>query len=337
MKPPRSGEQPPLSPADTRTLKARIDCRHLVARDLGPGKKRPHYTLYRCPFHRDGQPSFAVYANGFHCFGCGKTGDAIQWLMDYHNLAFHDACARLDHTHLPAPSQPTTRDTPHPGQPPDAAWQQAIRNIVDLAQTTLWSPQGATARDYLMQRGLRPNTIQNAALGYISGTHSRLIHSHTIYPGILIPWIAAGALWAVKIRRFHRQPKYIQIAGGSSHGLYGADSIDPHQPTLIVEGEFDTLIGQQLVGDCINVVTPGSASSHLAPRWLRLIQPTPRVVICMDRDAAGQKAHQRLTASLPHARVIPIPAGNAKDLTDLYLAYGDNITRQWLLQTILTT
>jgi DNA primase len=35
----------------------------------------------RCPFHREKTPSFHVYPDHFHCYGCGAHGDAIGWTM----------------------------------------------------------------------------------------------------------------------------------------------------------------------------------------------------------------------------------------------------------------
>lgn len=317
---------------DTHIIKSRIDCRDLIARDLGNGKKRPKYTMYPCPFHQDDQPSLAVYSNGYHCFGCGKKGDALQWLMDYHNLSFQDACARLDDCHLPVPRQPIHETTPGAGEPPSSHWQHTIWNIVDYACEMLWSTAGSRARLYLQQRGLKPQTIRDATLGYIPGHRPRLIDGIKIYPGIFIPWIAAGALWTVKIRRLKGTPKYLQIAGGSTHGLYGADNIHPNHPVLIVEGEFDALIGQQTIGDSIPVVTPGAASYHLSQRWINHLSSASKIVLCMDNDEAGEKGDEHLTAALPTAKIIHTPFG--KDLTDLYLQYGETITRQWLQHTI---
>src|SRR5690606_2390893 len=118
-------------------------------------------------------------------------------------------------------------------------------------------------------------------------------------------------------RRFQGTPKYLQIAGGSTRGLYGADLIRPEQPVFMVEGELDALIGQQVLGHTISVVTTGSASYPLRQRWVKLIDKAPKIVLCMDQDAAGAKSAAHLLQSLPHAKIVHIPFG--KDLTDFYL------------------
>ena len=59
--------------------------------------------------------------------------------------------------------------------------------------------------------------------------------------GIVIPWFTGETLWAVKVRRESGQPKYVQISGGSSGGLYRGDALEGAQAVLFTEGEFDAL------------------------------------------------------------------------------------------------
>ncbi|MFC7542663.1 CHC2 zinc finger domain-containing protein [Siccirubricoccus deserti] len=48
-----------------------------------------------CPFHNEKTPSFYVYDDHFHCFGCGAHGDAITFLMRAEGAAFPEAVERL--------------------------------------------------------------------------------------------------------------------------------------------------------------------------------------------------------------------------------------------------
>src|SRR5271157_3096425 len=48
-----------------------------------------------CPFHSEKTPSFYVYDNGFHCFGCGANGDAISFVMQSQGAAFPEAVEQL--------------------------------------------------------------------------------------------------------------------------------------------------------------------------------------------------------------------------------------------------
>ena len=48
-----------------------------------------------CPFHGEKSPSFYVYDDGYHCFGCGAHGDAITFVMQSQGLAFMEAVDQL--------------------------------------------------------------------------------------------------------------------------------------------------------------------------------------------------------------------------------------------------
>jgi len=46
-----------------------------------------------CPFHsKDNTPSLKIYNKSYYCFGCGKGGDVISFVMDYNGLDFIEAC-----------------------------------------------------------------------------------------------------------------------------------------------------------------------------------------------------------------------------------------------------
>ena len=44
-----------------------------------------------CPFHNEKTPSFYIYTDNYHCFGCGAHGDAISFVREQQGLGFIDA------------------------------------------------------------------------------------------------------------------------------------------------------------------------------------------------------------------------------------------------------
>jgi hypothetical protein len=48
-----------------------------------------------CPFHPDSRPSFYVYNDHYHCYGCGAHGDVIDFIQNLHGCGFKDACRHL--------------------------------------------------------------------------------------------------------------------------------------------------------------------------------------------------------------------------------------------------
>lgn len=50
----------------------------------------------RCPFHSEKTASFKIHDNHYTCFGCGKYGDAIDFVMEYFGLDFKQAIVRIN-------------------------------------------------------------------------------------------------------------------------------------------------------------------------------------------------------------------------------------------------
>ena len=142
--------------------------------------------------------------------------------------------------------------------------------------------------------------------------------------GITIPWLAADALWAVKVRRAYGEPKYVQIAGGSSHGLYNADRLHANQVALFCEGEFDALLLEQEAGCLVSPVTLGSAATRLTARWHGELVGHRTILVAYDRDEAGRRGTERLLKLSPRFKSLALP--DSKDITDFYLGGGDLYT-----------
>ncbi|HUA76368.1 MAG TPA: CHC2 zinc finger domain-containing protein, partial [Acetobacteraceae bacterium] len=105
-----------------------------------------------CPFHDEKTPSFYVYDDHFHCFGCGAHGDAISFVMQSQGLGFMEAVAQLAAACGLAVPQPS----------PEAAAAEQTRqdlfSVLDAAAKAftrkLFLPEGKKALDYLTGRGL---------------------------------------------------------------------------------------------------------------------------------------------------------------------------------------
>lgn len=327
---------------DVEKLKAQLDLRQLVERDLGKPRFRGRdYAAFRCPLHSEHKGySLVVYAHNWRCFGkCHAGGDAIAWVQHYHQLTFHEACERLANDDLPQiETLHTVRRMPDPlAQPPDAAWRAKARRVIDEARERLWSPQGQRALGYLVRdRGLRENIIEPAQLGYLPGapTAWREIEGLNVPCGILIPWIVDDEVWGIKVRRAAGEQRYQQVSGGNIRGcLYLVDQIQPGQPLIITEGEFDALIAWQLCGDSTRAAAIGSAShARIDRRWYGTLLGVPRVIACMDADTAGAGASAQIAALSGSVRCVQVPSG--KDLNEFYQQAGEGVVKEWLQNVI---
>lgn len=105
-----------------------------------------------CPFHGERNPSFFVYADHFHCFGCGAHGDVIGWVMQRGHLSFPEAVARLGRgTDAPAYKGSAPPPAPAPVEADDAARRAVALKVFLAAQVSL---AGTPAADYLAGRGI---------------------------------------------------------------------------------------------------------------------------------------------------------------------------------------
>lgn len=315
---------------DTGTLKARVDLRRIVEQDLGPAPMRGGGALlWRCPFHHERQGySLAVWADGFRCFGkCQVSGDVFDWLQRYRGLSFQESLRALGEAPRSAPTITSNRSAP-PSEPPPIDWQVTAWQVVERAEETLWSVRGEQALEYLTGRGLAGETIRAAHLGVVPGGYRqwRTIAGLSVPCGITLPWITGETLWAVKVRRAAGQPKYAQIAGGSSGGLFRGDALVGAKAVLFTEGEFDALLAHQEAEPLVTAVSLGSAGTGLSDRWIGDLVTVPLILVAYDMDRAGAKGAARLQALSRRVHVIRVPYG--KDITEYHLQGGEVFT--WL-------
>ena len=83
-----------ISRAEIAAIIARNPLPDLIRRTI-PLKRSGKEWLGRCPFHAEKTPSFRVWRDHFHCFGCSAHGDVITWLMTVERLSFNAALDRL--------------------------------------------------------------------------------------------------------------------------------------------------------------------------------------------------------------------------------------------------
>ncbi len=86
------------------TLKSAIDPESYYRTAFG-WKGKPNakgWILATCPFHADSDPSLAVNLQngGFHCFGCGETGDIISFHSKLNHYSFKEAIDDLARRYL---------------------------------------------------------------------------------------------------------------------------------------------------------------------------------------------------------------------------------------------
>ena len=122
-----------------------------------------------CPFHNEKTGSFSVSGikQMYYCFGCGKGGNVISFVMEYENLDFPDAIRFLaDRAGISLPEQESTAQDRK-----IAGVKQQLLEINQKAAIFYYrylcrNPQGKVGLDYFQSRGLSMQTITNFGLGY---------------------------------------------------------------------------------------------------------------------------------------------------------------------------
>src|SRR5947199_10866644 len=81
-----------ISQQTIQQIQSRIDIVEIVGGFVRLKKRGANY-LGLCPFHNEKTPSFTVSASKeiFKCFGCGKSGNAISFIMEHEKLAYAEA------------------------------------------------------------------------------------------------------------------------------------------------------------------------------------------------------------------------------------------------------
>ena len=144
-------------------LLARVDIVDVVGQRVQLKKAGRDWSA-RCPFHDERSPSFTVSPakQFYHCFGCGKHGSAIKFLMDYDRLEFVDAVEELAaQAGLKVPYEGGMRRAP----------QEDSTDLYALLDATAkyyqrQLGQSDKARAYFASRGLDAQTLERFALGY---------------------------------------------------------------------------------------------------------------------------------------------------------------------------
>jgi DNA primase len=147
-----------------RTLKDRIDIVQVISERVRLQKTGATFKA-RCPFHNEKTPSFNVNPSRqmFKCFGCGKGGTVLDFVMEMDGLSFWEACVQLAERYgIPLPQRDRLAD---PESRTRAGVYEAQEIAARLFQETLLGPTGLTARGYLERRGVKPSVAEQFGLG----------------------------------------------------------------------------------------------------------------------------------------------------------------------------
>ena len=305
-------------------LTARTDLLALLSSRVTFTKKSGSNHWACCPFHDEKTPSFSVNTQkGFyHCFGCGVSGDAIRFLMDYDNLPFPEAIERLaEFNGLSVPYEDDGRQVDPQEKDRYDLGLECLADAAAFFHEAFYGESGKAARDYLRQRRLKKATVDTFLLGYAPPGNALLAHLGSKYPQQLLQdvglvgvkddhhydWFRERVIFPIhnikgKIIAFgaramgEAQPKYLNSPEttwfNKRFELYGLhQAMQTRERTLLVtEGYMDVIkLWQHGVKNAVAALGTAIGDSHIS----QLKKRAEKVYFSFDGDTAGQKAARK--------------------------------------------
>ena len=145
-------------------LTERNDIVDVVGSYVSLGKRSGANLFGLCPFHNERTPSFAVNPAGqfYHCFGCGKGGGVINFIMEIENLSYPDAVAFLaKRAGMQMPEDSFDRDAKKRSR-----LLAANRDAARWFYEQLVTPEGKRCTDYMAGRRISPAIARRFGLGF---------------------------------------------------------------------------------------------------------------------------------------------------------------------------
>lgn len=168
----------PFPPGFIEELKARNPIDTTIGRYVEL-KRAGSHLVGLCPFHSERSPSFTVFDDHFHCFGCSAGGDVITFVMRMENLEYPDAVRTLaDRAGMTVPEDGAGILRKKSALTRERSFEMnriAARHFYE----NLASPDGAEARAYLDKRRLSRATRIRFGLGYAKNSFNDLTDTLT--------------------------------------------------------------------------------------------------------------------------------------------------------------
>ncbi|MDG1436597.1 MAG: DNA primase [Rickettsiaceae bacterium] len=320
-----------------------------------------------CPFHNEKSPSFTVNdaKRFYHCFGCSAHGDVIRFVSETNGISYKEAAVKIagdngiELPKLTKAEEQRYEETDH------------IYKILDLAMQFFASNLTNDIQKYLIQRGLKEESIKDFAIGYAPGNgalerffENKSIPLKDLLKAGLVGRKEDGRIYEIFNKRImfpikniynkvvgfggravgDNMPKYINspetIVFKKGETMYGENIATGHaykdNYSIVVEGYMDVIALHQ-AGFKQAVASLGTSvtDKHIQKLW----RSGDEIVACLDGDNAGIRASVRLIdMALPNIEAnkiisfVELPSGLDPD--DLIKSSGSQAFSKILSQRL---
>ena len=339
-------------------LAARNDIVDVVSGYVRLGRKSGSNIFGLCPFHSERTPSFSVNPDRqiYHCFGCGKGGGVINFIMEIENFSFPEAVEFLaKRAGMELPEQSNDAETRRRSKML-AVNKDAARYFRDQLST----PAGAAARRYIAERQIGDRAVKIFGLGYapngwtglLDAMHAKGYTDFELFDAGLVSKGKRGGYYD-KFRDRLMFPVIDirgEVIGFSGRILSGDGPKYMNSPETLVFNKSRNLFAMNLAKkskcgyiilaegnvDVVSLHQAGfdsavaSLGTSLTPEQARLLSRfTNEVIIAYDNDGAGIKASQRAIGILEQldVRVKVLSMSGAKDPDEFIKLKGPDAFR----------
>lgn len=334
---------------DVAEIKSKLDIVQIVSEYVNLKQAGTNFKGL-CPFHNEKTPSFMVSSDKqiFHCFGCSKGGDMFTFIQEIETCEFPEALRILAKK---AGVQIKKFDPKITNQ------KTRLLDINELAAKffnyLLYQPAGKKALDYLYQRQLTDNTIQDFYLGYSPDSWDKLMNflrskgyfekeifdaglvvqkdnnrgyydrfrHRVMFPiknifGQVVGFTARVLDGDEKTAKYINTPQ--TLIYNKSQVIFGLDKakreIKNKDLAVVVEGNMDVIASYQAG---IKNVVASSGTALTADQVQTLKRYSNNLALSFDADAAGQAAAERgIDIALSHGLNIKVITLTHKDPDD---------------------
>lgn len=276
-----------ITPDEIAALKARVPLASLIGESVALRRDTRGEFVALCPFHPEDTPSFRIYADHAHCFGCGWHGDALDWLRERERMSFPGALSRLKE--WTGQAEPREADEEVSERERDHGWTPIL-------------PVPTTAPPLITSGIARGFNVKRQGTSF-EWTRWRpvLVHPYHDAAGCLLGYVLRVEYWSADRRcKFTPALTFCENAAGERRWivlpfpkprpLYRLDALAarPDAPVLLVEGEKTADAAQALLPSMVATTWPGGAKAY------HLTDFTPlrgrRVIGVPDADKEGRDA-----------------------------------------------
>ena len=315
-------------------LLTRVDIVEIIDARV-PLKKSGRNYMACCPFHNEKTPSFSVAPDKqfYYCFGCGASGDALGFLVEYEHLSFPEAVEQLaSRAGMEVPRE--REDSPRERE--RRSRMEQLLALLARAERYYGrqlraAPERQQAVDYLRGRGLTGEIAARYGLGFAPPGFDNLIRElsldnegveQALEAGLLVRREDTGRTYDKFRNRIifpirdsrgrtlgfggrvldDARPKYLNSPETpvfhKARELYGLhewlQSRERSGHLFVVEGYMDVIaLAQHGIPQCVATLGTATTEEHVR----KIFRHVDEVVFCFDGDEAGRRAAWRALES----------------------------------------